>query len=93
MSTAQIPQPIIPALRKIYALLASYAYTFIRSCVGLIIAQQHHGRRYPAVRLWQLRASLSSHQRSETFDYRISAARSQSSLTLCDGFSGLGDLP
>jgi putative oxidoreductase len=43
MSTTETPQPIIPALRKVYAPLAPYAYTFIRVCVGLIIAR--HG--YP----------------------------------------------
>ena len=43
MRTTETPEPIIPALRKVYAPLAPYAYTFIRVCVGLIIAR--HG--YP----------------------------------------------
>ena len=43
MSTTETPQPIIPALRKVYAPLAPFAYTFIRVCVGLTIAR--HG--YP----------------------------------------------
>jgi uncharacterized membrane protein YphA (DoxX/SURF4 family) len=31
------PQPIVPALRALYEPLASYAYAFMRFCVGATI--------------------------------------------------------
>jgi putative oxidoreductase len=43
MSATEGPQPFILMVRNIYAPLAPYAYTFIRVCVGVIIAR--HG--YP----------------------------------------------